>query len=196
MLLAVTAFGVWLGWYVNRAERQRKAVEWAEQNGGHVIYAFQLHENLRHQNVAHWPGPTWIGIDYLSPVWGISFSRGGLKEIGQLKDLPSLRILGLYDGPSDLQVLSKLRQLQILTISGCPICDISPVAHLRKLTKLTIEGAPVEDIAAISSLTSLESISFYNTSVRDLSPLSTLKKLKRVNFSNSRIGDLAPIANL
>ena len=43
-MIVVTVLAVGAGWYLNRVERQKRAVEWVKENGGAVFYVFQRAE--------------------------------------------------------------------------------------------------------------------------------------------------------
>ena len=63
---------LWLGWFVNRAQQQRRAVEWVRELGGSVHYDFETDEYFRVNEDAKPPGPNWlrslIGINYFADV--------------------------------------------------------------------------------------------------------------------------------
>src|SRR5262245_44856035 len=152
LLLVLTAVGLWLGWQVRQAERQRQAVAAIVDAGGEVEYDFAA---------AHggWCRPDWLrrllGDDYLYDVVAVTFdgqnmmldqrrydfpSRGQLSAaLAHLGDLPALerldlaRMLPIADG--DLVHLAPLRQLKRLTLYGPQITD-EGLAHLTGLTRL------------------------------------------------------------
>src|SRR5262245_15562709 len=47
LLLAMTALGVWMGWYVTAARRQAEAVAEVRRLGGWVLYDFEFDPTVR-----------------------------------------------------------------------------------------------------------------------------------------------------
>jgi len=58
-LLAITVLCVWLGFIVNRANKQKQAVAWVRENGGTAYYGFEWHDET---------GTVLSGADAPGPV--------------------------------------------------------------------------------------------------------------------------------
>ncbi len=143
-LVVVTVLAVWIGWYVNRAEKQRRAVKWVKENGGEVRYDFQLNgpEPIPE------PGLGWfrdlIGIDYFADVLLVKLVSDEVIDLTPLRGLPKLTHLGLTGTQvSDLTPLSGLVNLENLWLYGKQVSDLTPLSGLVNLEYLDIQGTQV-----------------------------------------------------
>lgn len=115
----------------------------------------------------------------------------------------------------DFTPLSKLRQLEILRMSGSSCTDLSwaagltkleeirsgnnnvtdftPLNNLHNLKNLYVSYNKIVDISSMSGLVSLESLSLEHNKVRDLIPLSGLINLKELNLGYKRQSHIARI---
>jgi hypothetical protein len=59
-LVIVTILCLWLGWYLYRVERQRKAVRWVLENSGEVYYDYQFESDGKYVIDGQPPGPKWL----------------------------------------------------------------------------------------------------------------------------------------
>src|SRR5688500_15247675 len=117
LLIAMTVFGVWLGWRIQRANRQREAVKAIQaHSGGPVCYGFMYST----QQQSYWvgvppPAPRWlidlVGIDFLHNVETANLTKWDQYDIvessppdlaARLEYLPHLKTLSLQgDQASD-----------------------------------------------------------------------------------------------
>lgn len=90
---------------------------------------------------------------------------GGLQELGfltlfncQANDysvLKNMNLHGLHIDWStfnDLNVLSEMKDLQILTFSNSQVSDISPIANLTNLKTLKLENCPITDLSPLQAI--------------------------------------------
>ena len=100
-------------------------------------------------------------------------------DLGPLACLKTLRVLELDDLPAAhrLPSLDSLRNLVELSITRCPLTDLSPLEGLDRLEELWLRGTPVSDLRPLASLTGLRKLDLRRTEVRDLAPLAGLKQL-------------------
>ena len=81
LLVLITIGCVWLGSKVNKAQKQRPAVAWIEQMGGHVIYE-EPH------------GPRWLielmPLNFLADVTLVSLDGEKVLDLSRLANLPDL----------------------------------------------------------------------------------------------------------
>jgi hypothetical protein len=132
VLLLVT--GCWLGWFVNRAHIQRRAIAAIEQSGGRVSYDWQWKNGQSIPNDS--PGwPKWlvecIGLDYFGSVVGVE-----LREQGS---------------DSTLILVGGLNRLEKLYISRSSVTDAG-LAHLKALAglkKLVVYDTPISDAGLV-----------------------------------------------
>jgi hypothetical protein len=180
-------FGMWLGMQVNRARRQRLALDAVLQRGGFIEYAHEYpggnRRNGPRDDKADPPGPNWlresIGDEYfVTPVglqfWEEPISDDDLVHIGKLRDLEYLSFVADQNGQITGQGLSELTQL-------------------KKLRHLDLLAHPVTDdgLEHLGELTQLESIDLRNTKTTDagLRHLTRLTNLKNVALDNTQISD-------
>ncbi len=171
-LMLLTVGCVWLGWKVNKAQKQRAAVAWVEEMGGIVVYDYQYEGRTFLGSDVETPGPVWltqlVGVDFLYSVKSvIFFGPSTLSDISRLADLGGLETLSLSDNSvDDLAPLAKLKSLRALSVGGTNITDLTPLANLSNLSHLTIS----------------------NTSVSNFSPLTTLRNLTQLNVVGTPFG--------
>src|SRR5262245_17910828 len=75
LLLALTLACVALGWWVHKAERQRRAVAAIRAAGGYVEYDYERDGRRRGLRNPTPPGPVWlhsvVGVDYFADVYEV-----------------------------------------------------------------------------------------------------------------------------
>ncbi len=171
-LVLLTVGCVWLGWKVNRAQKQRAAVAWVEEMGGWVYYDGFVDENgdgLYELSEVNSPGPTWlrefVGIDLLSDVVAGNCSGiATLTDIAVLGDLQELETVNLHRTPvDDISPLSRLNNLSDLNIAETHVRNLSPLNRLRKLKTLDVSGTQAVDAGKIAHLKSLEVLRVIDT---------------------------------
>ena len=79
---------------------------------------------------------------------------------------------------TDLSDLTKLRNLEVLEISGQQITDLTPVFELTKLRRLGVECNPITSIEGIEALHELEELYLSGTDITDLTPIDALPNLR------------------
>ena len=202
-LLAITVLCVWLGFIVNRANKQKQAVAWVREHGGTVYYDFEFYkENSEFPyKDAEPPGPDWlrkwIGIDYFADVTYVSLCDEQITDLGPLANLIELRILDLGGTqPSDLWPLAKMKQMQVLNLSQIQVSDLSPLSGMRKMRRLSLNNTPVSDLSPLSDLTELRQLEANFTQVSDLTPLSGMPELQQLCLYGTPITDLMPLRGI
>ena len=100
-------------------------------------------------------------------------------------------------GPiTDLSDLTKLRNLEVLEISGQQITDLTPVFGLTKLRRLGVECNPITSIAGIEALQNLEQLWLSGTDISDLTPLEALPRLSALGIDGTYVRDLPNVETL
>ena len=134
----------WFAWQVEKARRQREAVEAIAELGGEVFYDYQFDEDMMWIDSAEPTTPTWLrrllGDDFFCEVVAVycEFTQFGDSDARPLQGLTELEVLWLEDTQvtdSGLAHLEELTKLQSLMLKGTQISD-SGLAHLEGLTKL------------------------------------------------------------
>ncbi len=133
LLLLMLVVCVALGWKVERARKQRDAVNWIQELGGSVSYDYEIDNNDRTIPNAEPPGPKWLmkqlGIDFFDDVVRVDLSEATqVSDVTALSGLTNLKGLGLSDTPvSSVTALSGLTSLEELSLEGMPLELLSNV---------------------------------------------------------------------
>ena len=116
LLIAILVLSLplsWLAWKMEKAKRQREAVERIFHQGGQVFYDDESYGWVAEE---HFPGPEqrrWLrqvlGVDLFSNVWKINLGEADIENVAAL---PQLRYLSAYDvADADLEHVARLTQL-------------------------------------------------------------------------------------
>lgn len=126
------------------------------------------------------------------------YKRQGARaiDVGQLRELTSLRDLTLIRFDDDFSSLLRFPHLRRLEIRYGSTSDISPLADLTQLRELKIVKLPIRDLSPIERLKYLDSLTIdLDTESTDISPIWRLRHLRRLAISSSHIRAVGPIAN-
>jgi hypothetical protein len=138
-LMVVLVVGLVLGWKVNRARRQRIAVDAIRAEFGSVSYDWELSPAPRTGPKV----PAWLrrlaGDDMFQRADFMWANGGGATP--HLKDLPGLRRLVIHGPLTDRQLedIGKVSSLQSLELWDSDMTDsgLANLAGLRRLTELS-----------------------------------------------------------
>ncbi|HZW04074.1 MAG TPA: protein kinase, partial [Anaerolineaceae bacterium] len=97
---------------------------------------------------------------------------------------------------SVLDDLTKLKNLNKVSLCYQNIVDLTPLAELAYLESIDLRHNPIEDLAPLSQLLSLESLCLFDTHVTDLSVLRTCPRLSMVDVGFSPIRSTTAFAGL
>lgn len=105
----------------------------------------------------------------------------------------------------DLNYLSRLTDLETLTIAGENIRNIEGIGNLINLKDLSLydgstgarysETEPL-DIRSLENLTQLESIELEFIHLEDITPLAKLKRLRDITLVSTKVEDISPLIGL
>ena len=139
-------------------------------------------------------------LSYLSNLKKLYLKSFFVDDLTPLKDLMLIELhvyayAGFGDGSlgylRDIEPLSKMQSLEVLSITSSSVNDLSPLQNLSNLEQLDIRGSNITDLAPLSHIKSLKKL-YSNDYTLDFSPLGSLENLeilpKITNF-NSRIND-------
>jgi Leucine-rich repeat (LRR) protein len=117
------------------------------------------------------------------------------EDLAHFRGLP-LRVLLLDNNP--LTNIAQIAHLPLysLSLGGCGIRDIAPVARLNRLTSLDISGNAIENLSPLSGLQELERLSLAGNPANDVRPLSRLSSLWYLDLSGVPIADFQPLSQL
>jgi hypothetical protein len=209
MLCVLFVVSALLGWWVNKALEQRRAIAEIRNVGGWVLYDFQEAMSIPLR-------PKWVrerfGDDLFADAASVTLagyidkpktraSDATLEQVARLTALQSLSIDSEAITDKGLESIASLKSLRELEIDSCPITDkgLRAIANLKSLRELEIDSCPITDagLAAIAQLTNLRSLTLYslpitNAGIAHLRGLTNLESLTLTETSVSKDG----IANL
>ena len=87
-------------------------------------------------------------------------------------------------------------QVTALSLHGCKIIDVAPLANLTQLTRLDLSGNQIIDVAPLANLTQLTELYLISNQIIDVAPLAKLTRLNELYLHSNQISAVAPLANL
>ena len=98
---------------------------------------------------------------------------------------------------TDLSPISKLVELEELTLDAGCLTDYSHLAFLTSLRKLSLRSDEHFDLTPIASLSRLEELYICDGRIHDLRPIASISSLQHLSLSFlNEIDDLAPLGSL
>jgi internalin A len=195
LVLACGLLSGWMGWRVNRANDQRRAVAAIRRAGGGVGYDHKGRP---------W-APAWLrkrlGDEFFQEVTSVQFLERSnvtdrdLAPLESLDRLEELAIHGALITDSGLEHISNLTELRILSLWETRGVSDAGLVHLAKLTKLqTLNlyrcGITDAGLVHLRRMTDLDSLTLGQTKVTGpgLSHLGGMSKLRRLFTSTDGAG--------
>lgn len=182
LLVAITVLAIPLGVIVERAERQRRAVERIESLGGTVWYDYQYGVNAKGEttitmNMPHPTSFSWarrlLGDHYFDTVWHVNAI--------EWRPVPQTPTFQHFMGPTPMQT----------KLSQAPTQAIGAIGQLRHLKSLDLckSRTTDADLKYLTPLTRLERLELNDTLVTDagLQSLSHSKQLKHLNIRDTGV---------
>jgi len=129
----------------------------------------------------------------------VLLTNGPVTSLAGVECLPNLQVLSLGGGSlSDLSPLVGLPKLTGVDLFGSfpALSDLSPLSSLAQLTELQINNSAVTDFSPLRALTNLTSLSLVGDKLVDVSVLGSLLHLKTLGLFNNQIVDPSPLAVL
>lgn len=211
------------GWFLNRVQRQRAAVQALEQQQAYVSYdvyfvpADQL-EGIEEFN-RKWncnPGPVpkgralaeeslrgklcrHLGQDFVATIKVVSFDETiQSPDLRPLDNLPQVEkvLLDRCHDLSQLQHVGSLHNLRWLELHERALTEIGFLSQATQLRKLNLQLTLVHDLSPLVGLHELEDVNVSCTPVSDLSPLAGLSRLKTLGLYDTKATDLTPLHQL
>lgn len=171
--------GSWFGMKMERAEKQKAAVEEIENLGGLVWFDYQFDVLGNELPGAEPPGPPWLrrllGDDFFTNVTKLDLTQTEIPDAGlkPLEGLPDIQSLSLGDRVTDagLEHLKVLTQLHTLNLRATKVTDagLADLGALRQLQWLSLSDTNVTDagLEYLKGLTRLQSLDLRGTKVTD-----------------------------
>jgi hypothetical protein len=202
--LAVSVvFALALGWQVNRAAHQRRAVASIRALGGHVYYRQDIGGHAENPGASGWltgwigerfgrdlvDRVTWVDLD------GVGVTDDDLAQVAALGTLELLRVDGGEITADGLARLASLNRLEVLGLQNHRhIAD--GLIHLKRLDRLrsiVLRNTDTADehVAVLGEIKSLENIDLVNTNITDaaLLRLAELPHLKNLQINDTLVTD-------
>lgn len=206
LLIGVTAFALICGYWIERAERQRRAAEFLTANG--IQWQFAMDNGRHSPNPAGVPQASqslskafphyFQSITSVQHFGGRALSPDQEQEIvANIARLPALKELTLYTTTSGInwKVLSQARALTDLTLHPKDVStsDIEGVGTLTQLRKLVLAGfAPDRiDLSALAGLRSLRELELrvYPADEIEFRAVTTLPNVETLRVLNMGVED-------
>ena len=112
----------------------------------------------------------------------------GIKDFGFLKDNSMLKILSIISNEcTDLESIKHLELLEELSISNCPINEISFLYDLKQLKKFCIGQTLVRDFSPIGQLPNLEVLAIARQGMECLPEFNSENKLRHLEMLDNEI---------
>jgi hypothetical protein len=201
MLLASIGMS-WVAVRMQRARRQKDAVEEITNLGGEVMYDYEVQANRRFP-LAQPPGPAWLrsllGEDFFATVVH-AYPTASVTDanLEHLKTLTQLRLLVIEGGQitdAGLEHLKGLTGLRVLSISGTQVTDAGLV-HLTGLTQLRtlcVNEPRVTDAGFVhlEGLTELQVLELPATQITDagMEHIKGLTQLRELSLGGTQVTD-------
>jgi hypothetical protein len=143
----------WFSVEVEKAARQKAAVEGIENSGGDVLYEHQSESDGNFDPLAPPPGPKWLrrllGDDlFTTVVLADVYTDDGAAYLEQLPKLRRVHLLGPAITDSALLHVADLNELEMLTVArDLPITDraLGALTRLRHLKILYLSSRRITD---------------------------------------------------
>ena len=205
MMLVILIFAAWLGWRVDKARTQGRAVAAGQRWGGSLYFDYDFNSQGRFAPNARPPrGPRWLrdllGPEYfrtLQTIW--IRNQAPDSELGFLDGLTELRTLHLSGtGVTDsrLSCLRSMPRLWGLDLMRCPgIGDASAqdIGRLTELRELYLSESRVTDagLSCVRSNQKLRVLYLGNLRVTDagLVNLAGLTGLETLALNGTKVTD-------
>ena len=116
-----------------------------------------------------------------------------IAAIAGMKTLKKLEVGGM-PGLKNLDVISNLTSLQLLTFSGTRLKNLSQLGKLPDLKVLDVQNTGIDNLKSIGAFPNLTHLYLTDCPIKDLSPLPVLKRLKVLQLAKTPVVDVAPLA--
>jgi Leucine Rich repeats (2 copies)/Leucine Rich repeat len=192
LLILVAVFGIWLGWRVDKAEKQRRAVAQIKAYNGYVCYDFEYDgDDLKYGTEN--PTPKWIrqwfGDEYFQSVRAIRYldqppSDALLLPLELLPDVEEVEFLSR--GHHTLPAVEVPNETEQLSAIGA-----RQLGSVRKLRLLRIEADPrgPADLRAMTGAKHLEELDIWSSSLPDecIPALDSFPQLRKLRLWQSNL---------
>jgi hypothetical protein len=201
LLVVVTLVAVAVAYWVNGAQRQRRAVAAIQAVGGEVGYDYT--DVTKPAVDGKLPGPDWLcallGVDYFDDVTYVVVPQSaGDETVTLLSGLTHLEILHLSETQitdASMAHLAGLTHLEVLHLNGTRVTNAGLVhlRGLRRLWVLSLDNTGVDDagLSHLGDLPELFELDLTGTKVTDagLPHVSRLTTVVSLRLDGTQVSD-------
>jgi internalin A len=143
---------------------------------------------------------TLVHLPALKRLSIIEQRNADLSPVGALHGLETLFIWGLPQ--FDLSPLRNLTNLRSLQLSGigftliAPVTDVQAISGLTGLTMLTLGSLQISDLRFVENMKGLEEINLNQLPITSIAALGVLPHLKKISLVQTAVVDVSPLLNL
>ena len=120
----------------------------------------------------------------------LSLARNSIDDFSALATMMGLKSLNLYmTGLDSLELLSNLKNLELLVVGDNPISDLEPVKGMTNLRYLSIQNTGVQSLEALRHLERLETLNISELGSISLEPLYGHKNLREIMTQGTEISE-------
>ena len=191
LMVVILILGVFLGWRVNRAHNQRRAVNVIRRGGGIVTYDYQYDDGKFLGTNAKPHAPEWlrraIGEEYFREVKMVTFRS-------PLRALMGGTLTVTDDTMAAVAGLDQLESLHFnngVTLSDGSLAHLSGLTRLERLDLQRSVGLTNRGLSHLGKLTNLRELNLNETSVSDasLESLRGIRGLEHLYLAHTKLTD-------
>ena len=135
-------------------------------------------------------GVTDCGVLKGLSLESLSLARNSIDDFSALATMTGLKSLNLFmTGLDSLELLSELKDLELLVVGDNPISDLEPVEGMTKLRYLSIQNTGVQSLEALRHLELLETLNISELGSISLEPLYGHKNLREIMPQGTEISE-------
>lgn len=195
----------WFAWQMQRARRQREAVEAIMESRGLVFYDYRWDEDTEWLNFKAEPKtPKWLreslGDDFFYCPHTLSLSHQQVREtdLKRVGRLPTLRLLCLNDTrvtDAGLRYVKGLTELKRLSLGATQVSDagLEQLKGLTGLKRLDLSSTQVTDAGMehLTGLADLRTLDLFSDQITDegLAHLTKLANLEVLGIKFAQVTD-------
>jgi hypothetical protein len=194
----------WVSVKMQRARRQREAVDAIEKVGGAVFYDYEFDSAGVPTPGVEPSSPKWLrsvlGDDFFANVVSVvldstEVTDAGLEHLWGLTQLHTLSLHSTHVTDAGLKHLKGLPQLRQLWLNNTQVTDVGLeyLTGLTQLQQLVLSDTQMTDagLEHLTGLTQLQNVSLGNTQVTDagLEHLKGLTRLRYLSLDSTQVTD-------
>ncbi len=124
----------------------------------------------------------------------MNLTNADIQVLSYMKNLKKLNLSG--NNIPDLAPISGLINLETVILNQCNISSLYPLRNLTKLKYLDVGNNNISGISVVSNLRNLESFYIYNNNISDVSALRNSTALKYLDISYNNVSDISAFSQL